>query len=404
MSNLSAQIHQVIRNHSIRFIPTIASVFLLVILICVIVLYNQKTTVLQSEIIQSQNQKASLFKQLGSIQKQLNDLKNVDQYKRNEQLNVEIQNINKTYIHLVSSYENLIDLKNKSKNTGKMDETIALALKQLADRNYSSGESTLADLDSQIKTENDKIASASQSSSSSVPTSNTPPSSGYNRQQAQTDSGSFLVDIISADISSTRIIVDTASSDDCSNNCPVLPLSDYVSRNGAYAGINGSFFCPAEYPSCAGKTGSFDLLVMNKNKHYFNSSNNVYSTNPVVIFGGSFIRFEAQALNWGRDTSVDSVLSNFPLLVKDGQIVYQGSGDAKFNGKGSRGFVANKGNTVYIGFVYNASMSDSAKVMQTLGMENAMNLDEGGSTALWYGGYKAGPGRNIPNAILFLRK
>jgi len=31
-------------------------------------------------------------------------------------------------------------------------------------------------------------------------------------------------------------------------------------------GINGSFFCPADYPTCAGKTGSFDLLVMNKNK------------------------------------------------------------------------------------------------------------------------------------------
>ena len=26
---------------------------------------------------------------------------------------------------------------------------------------------------------------------------------------------------------------------------------------------------------------------------------------------------------------------------------------------------------------------------------------DGGSTALWFGGYKAGPGRNIPNAIIF---
>ena len=49
-------------------------------------------------------------------------------------------------------------------------------------------------------------------------------------------------------------------------------------------------------------------------------------------------------------------------------------------------------------------MGESARTMKTLGMENAMNLDEGGSTALWSGGYKLGPGRNIPNAILFVRR
>lgn len=37
-------------------------------------------------------------------------------------------------------------------------------------------------------------------------------------------------------------------------------------------------------------------------------------------------------------------------------------------------------------------------------MRDALNLDEGGSTALWYGGYKTGPGRNIPNALLFVKR
>jgi exopolysaccharide biosynthesis protein len=49
-------------------------------------------------------------------------------------------------------------------------------------------------------------------------------------------------------------------------------------------------------------------------------------------------------------------------------------------------------------------MQDSAKVLKALGMDNAMNLDEGGSTALWSDGYKLGPGRNIPNALLFVHK
>jgi hypothetical protein len=144
---------------------------------------------------------------------------------------------------------------------------------------------------------------------------------------------------------------------------------------------------------------------MNKNKHYFNSDNNVYSTNPAVIFFGNSSRFVGQALEWGRDTGVDAVLSNYPLLVSGGNVVYGGGGDAKFAQKGPRGFIAAKGNTVYIGDVLNATMSDSAKVLKVLGMDNAMNLDEGGSTALWAnGGYKMGPGRSLPNAILFTHK
>jgi len=101
---------------------------------------------------------------------------------------------------------------------------------------------------------------------------------------------------------------------------------------------------------------------------------------------------------------VDAVLSNYPLLVSGGNVVYGGGGDAKFSAVGARGFIANKGSTVYIGDVLNATMQDSARVLKALGMDNAMNLDEGGSTALWSGGYKLGPGRSIPNAILFVRK
>ncbi|KKS24194.1 MAG: hypothetical protein UU81_C0011G0016, partial [Microgenomates group bacterium GW2011_GWC1_41_8] len=145
-------------------------------------------------------------------------------------------------------------------------------------------------------------------------------------------------------------------------------------------------------------------LLMNKNKVYFNGDNNVYSTVPVVIFGNGWIRFESQSLNWGRDTGVDGVLANQPLLVSGGNVVFGGDGDPKKGSKGGRSFVANKGNTVYIGVVHNATVAEAAIVLKALGMENALNLDSGGSTVLWSGSYKAGPGRNIPNAILFVGK
>jgi len=83
---------------------------------------------------------------------------------------------------------------------------------------------------------------------------------------------------------------------------------------------------------------------------------------------------------------------------------FGGDGDPKKGSKGSRPFVGNKGNTVYIGIVYSATVAEGAHALKALGLDNAMNLDSGGSTALWSGGYKAGPGRNIPNAIVFVRK
>jgi hypothetical protein len=230
---------------------------------------------------------------------------------------------------------------------------------------------------------------------------NAPPGSGYSRQSVKTDTGTFTVSLIAADIGSTKVIVDTASTSDCGSNCPALSLSDYVSRNGGWAGVNGTYFCPKDYPSCVGKENTFDLLVMNKDKYYFNSGNNVYSTNPAVIFGSGYIRFVTSGSEWGRDTGVNGVLMNYPLLVFNSNIVFGGDEDPKKGSKGSRSFVANKGSTVYIGVVHSATVAESARVMKAMSMDNALNLDNGGSTALWHGGYKVGPGRAIPNAIIF---
>lgn len=236
-------------------------------------------------------------------------------------------------------------------------------------------------------------------------TSNQLPKSGYSSMSVATDVGTFTLDIGVGDVSSTRVVIDTASTSDCTSNCPALPLSTYVSRHGAYAGINGTYFCPAEpaYSSC-GANNSFNFLVMNIDKYYFNSSQNVYTSNPGAIFASSYVRFVGSIQEWGRDTSPDGVISNYPLLVFNGNINFSGSSDSKLTIKTVRSFIANKGNLVYIGDVFNASVSDVAHVLHTLGVDNALNLDDAGSATFWYGGYKVGPGRNIPNAILFITR
>lgn len=342
---------------------------------------------------------------LEQTESELLALQNIDQKLRNDELEKRLIELKNIYTSAVDIYEEILDLQGLDADTEALEKDLALLFNQLAkDQLVESGE-TMAKLDKDIAAVRAKLKEITALAIPKVTqTSNQPPASGYSRQAVDTDAGKLVVSMVAADLSSTRVIVDTASDADCGNSCPVLSVGDYVSRSGGYAGINGSYFCPESYPSCAGKTNSFDLLVMNKNKVYFNSANNVYSTNPAVIFSGGSVRFVGAAQEWGRDTGVDGVLSNYPLLLSGGEVRFGGDEDPKKGSKGNRSFVANKGNTVYIGVVHGATVAESARAMKALGMDNAMNLDSGGSTALWSGGYVAGPGRNVPNAIVFVRK
>lgn len=344
-------------------------------------------------------------KQYEEIKKQYEDLKNQDQVKVNLDLKQEIDNIQKNYKKAATVYEQLSDLKFTGGKVDEVNKLFALSLNQLSERKYEEAGKSLDELTKKIEAEKQRVASTVTTAKAVVdaPINNTAPSTGYSRQKVATDIGEFVVDIIAADLSSTKIIVDTASDSDCTNDCPVLSLGDYVSRNSAFAGINGSYFCPADYPSCADKKNSYDTLLMNKNKKYFNSDNNVYSAVPAVIFSSGSMRFVSRSQDWGRDTGIDSMIANHPLMLSGGNIVVSG-GDEKQTSTGNRSFIAQGDGKAYIGVVRSASVGQAAKVLQTIGIKDALNLDSGGSTALWSGGYKAGPGRNIPNAILFVRR
>jgi len=238
-----------------------------------------------------------------------------------------------------------------------------------------------------------------------VPEVSGPASDGYQRVNVATSRGTFTVAMLLA--SGARAIVDTASDSDCTNDCAAIPLADYVSRNGGFAGINGAYFCPPDYASCAGKTNSYDTLAVNgRTKAVLNRDNNVYSTVPLVAMYGGSISFYGQTVQWGVDTSSNGALANYPLLLS-------GGGNAFDNGslpaylrdtKGTRGFIGTKDGAIAIGHVFGANMEDVAEVLRTLGLQNALNLDGGGSSALYVdGAYRVGPGRLLPTAIVLVR-
>ena len=198
-----------------------------------------------------ENNLNSTKEQLSQTQSELFQIKGQDQVKINQELKEEVENINTTYKNAVSVYEELLDYKETVEDTSDLDELYAKSLSLLAEKNYEEAQNTIDEINIIIREEKEKTAQEEKAKAAAAqppaPQSNQPPGSGYSRQTVSSEAGNFLVDIVSADIGSTRVIVDTASGGDCGNDCPVLPLSDYISRNGAFAGVNGSYFCPASH-------------------------------------------------------------------------------------------------------------------------------------------------------------
>lgn len=340
-----------------------------------------------------------------SIQAEIERLNNEDLRKTNTEVKKQMADLKISFKAAVEAYEQILYLQDRGSKVSTQLSKFSSILDFLAKNDLQNALKTTKELVVEIDKEKVRLASlAAAPIPANVPEIAQAPISGYRRQKVTVDGTSFLVDVVSADLGSTKVIVDTASDGTCANDCPVLPLATYVSRSGAYAGVNGTYFCPETYPSCASKKNSFDVLVMNKNKVYFNSENNVYSTVPVAVFSGSSARFIGQTSGWGRDTSVDSVIANRPLLVLDGNIMFGSGGEEKEASRGNRSFLGATGSTGYIGVVHGATVAESAKVLQAMGIKSAINLDDGGSTALWSGGYKVGPGRNLPNVVLFVKK
>lgn len=341
--------------------------------------------------IQSQ-EKANTIDELTA---QYQALQSEDQVAKNASLSAELSNIKSTYSDGSRLFEQRADLSSAGVKTGTVDKLLAKYLSLLSNEKWPEAK----ELGSEVQTEIDKLVVA-QVPKVNVPTStpsNTLPGSGYSRQTVTTSRGEFVVAMVVAP--GARAVVETASESDCSNNCPTKSLAEHVASAGGFAGINGAYFCPPDYPRCQGKVNSFDTLAVNgRTKAVLNRANNVYSTVPLVTMYGQNLTFYDRTLDWGIDTGSNGAIANYPRLLRDGNVA-----TTEDNGRGLRGFIGVKDGAIVIGQVYAASFGDEAEVLHTLGLQNALNLDGGGSSALWVdGGYKVGPGRSLPTAIVLV--
>ena len=232
-----------------------------------------------------------------------------------------------------------------------------------------------------------------------------PPSSGYTYTTVNTEKGSHAVYLIKLPLSQVRVKTAAASGSDCGDNCPTKSLEQFVKDNGAFAAINGSYFCPPDYSNCSGKINSFDYAFYHSSGgKWLNKGALSWGDTGLMTFKGNSAKFYKKSSEYGGG-SVDAGISNYPSLLKDGEVVIKSSTLTSFQKiKGTRGVLGVGGENIYLALVTGATVEEAAYAIRALGAKHALNIDGGGSSAMYIDGrYVVGPGRSLPNAILLVK-
>ncbi|MDD2565249.1 MAG: phosphodiester glycosidase family protein [Candidatus Gracilibacteria bacterium] len=200
-------------------------------------------------------------------------------------------------------------------------------------------------------------------------------------------------------------------------------LDSMVSRYGGISGVNGAYFCPADYKDCGGVNKTWADRISNG----YNWSTTPNDTGPErVVFaldknqipflyqkahdyskGTDDIFLVGKTINFDRKSDIYNGIGNHPLLLQDGinKIGESGAIDNKMESKSLKNFICSTqdGNIIYMGGVENATIYQMPDILKKLGCYNAINLDSGGSSAMMYNNkYIRGPGRNIMDALIII--
>ncbi|MFC1756202.1 phosphodiester glycosidase family protein [Patescibacteria group bacterium] len=336
-------------------------------------------------------EKQNLESQLTELEEELEDIKETPEGSF-------LSNVNEAY-ELYGDFEAKVTRNTNVKldveeATGKIDDFGQKIIDQEFD-----------ELKEAIEEENEKLDEAYDEYVASLPPPPPPPSSGYSYTTVSTEKGSHGVYLIKMPLSSVKVKTVSASSGSCSDNCPTKSLGDYVSEYGAFAGINGSYFCPPDYSSCGGKVNSFDYALYHSHQgKWLNKDARSWDKTGLFTFKGGSFGFYKKSNEFGGG-SVDAAISNYPSLLKNGEVVVKGGDLTSYQKiKGTRGALGMGGENIYLAIITNATVEEAAYAMRALGAKHALNLDGGGSSAMYIDGrYVVGPGRSLPNALLLTR-
>lgn len=339
------------------------------------------------------SQQINLLSEADSLKTQIEELSSI---KENQDYQ-KIQDIYKSYETFVSNLDRNIKLKIDTKEyEGSVSKWGEMLIKKDFDN-----------LKGEIDTLTSKLDEAHEKYLASIPKPvTTQVSGGGNYMTVDTERGKFGVYLIKVALSEVKVITASANGDDCEDNCPTKSLAEHVKDNGGFAGMNGAYFCPPDYSSCSGKINSSDYaFYKSSSDKWLNKGALSWGDTGLATFNGSSAKFYKKSSDYGGG-SVTAGISNYPSLLHGGDVVINSDKLTSYQKdvKGARGAIGVGDSNLYLAIISNATVVDAAYVMKALGAKDALNLDGGGSSALYLNGsYLVGPGRSLPNAIVLVK-
>lgn len=234
----------------------------------------------------------------------------------------------------------------------------------------------------------------------------------YERRKVKTKFGEFVTDIITINLSDPdlRIITETAENNNCKKRCQAKTLQSFIETNNAFAAMNGTYF-----DTSRSKLNYYFFPVYNSNaRKFINEDQMKYpTTGPLMAFDtdNKFYYFKDSrefkskaAFESKYGVKLQAAIGNKPRLIEEGlnYLIDWEVDHKQLTVKTLRNAIAYKDNKLYLVVTEKSTVPDLAEVLTELGMQYAINIDGGYSTALFYNGNMVkGPGRDIPNAIMF---
>lgn len=233
-----------------------------------------------------------------------------------------------------------------------------------------------------------------------------------------TPRGSFRLKLLSSDLSlpGLKILTLGGDTDTCADLCLTFSVGQYATSHNGVAAVNGGYFCPGETAACGDRADSYyGPLFHSDSRVMINQELVGTSPYPMLIFDNAnkpyFFSQAAEVVSPEHFTATTGAtmqagIANWPALIINGVNVIETQllDNGQRNTKATRVALGVKGMTVSFIVIADATVPDTAAVVETLGLDYAINLDGGSSTALWqYEKYLQGPGRTVPNAIVIAR-
>lgn len=253
--------------------------------------------------------------------------------------------------------------------------------------------------------------------------------SKYENKKITVGNQEFSIDIIEIDLTNPKLEIFTSvaepyPTEEKKGVYGNTTLADFVIKKQGFAGMNGTYFC--SYANC-GAANYYFYPVYDKNLDKMVNAGELkyWTTGPIMAWdvNNKFYYFKDSrdfpVKDWYKNNGGKTVQQSFqeaygvklqaaigdnPRLIENynNYMVDFGLDAKQRTAKSFRNAIAYKDNKIYLVVARNATVPDLGNIMLEMKMEYALNMDGGYSEALYYNDeYMLGPGRNIPNAIVF---